>query len=125
MERIFLDEAVGEVESYRERFAKRVGIPVERYLHLESPGVEDEEQAFKLLPAIDCLVLGYVPEIDKHGEVIDIQSFALAAEVNGKLRYVGMVDVAKLPVEERGESLGFVLTCVGHAEGSAGRRSMT
>jgi hypothetical protein len=65
-------------------------------------GVEDEEQAFKLLPALDCLVLGYVPEIDKHGEVIDIQSFALAAEVNGKLRYVGMVDVAKLPVEERG-----------------------
>lgn len=68
-------------------------------------GVEDEEKAFKLLPALDCLVLGYVPEIDQHGEVIDIQSFALAAEVNGKLRYVGMVNVAKLPVEERGPLL--------------------
>ena len=38
VERIFLDEAVGEVESYRQRFQQRVGVPVERYL-----GVEEEE----------------------------------------------------------------------------------
>ena len=38
VERIFLDEAVGEVESYRQRFQRRVGIDVERYL-----GVSDEE----------------------------------------------------------------------------------
>ncbi|HYO15444.1 MAG TPA: hypothetical protein VE685_19795 [Thermoanaerobaculia bacterium] len=35
VERIFLDEAVGEVESYRQRFQRRVGMPVERYLGLE------------------------------------------------------------------------------------------
>jgi hypothetical protein len=35
VERIFLDEAVGEVESYRQRFSKRVGMPVERYLGLQ------------------------------------------------------------------------------------------
>jgi hypothetical protein len=36
-----VDESVGEVESYRQRFAHRVGIPVERYLRLE--GAEEEE----------------------------------------------------------------------------------
>jgi hypothetical protein len=41
VERIFLDESVGEVESYRQRFAHRVGIPVERYLRLER--AEEEE----------------------------------------------------------------------------------
>lgn len=40
VERIFLDEAVGEVESYRQRFQRRVGMPVERYLGLED-GRED------------------------------------------------------------------------------------
>lgn len=35
VERIFLDEAVGEVESYRQRFLRRVGVSVERYLGLE------------------------------------------------------------------------------------------
>jgi hypothetical protein len=35
IERVFLDEAVGEVESYRQRFSRRVGMPVERYLGLE------------------------------------------------------------------------------------------
>lgn len=40
LERIFLDEPVGEVESYRQRFSNRVGIPVERYLGLAG---EDEE----------------------------------------------------------------------------------
>ena len=39
VERIFLDEAVGEVESYRQRFLKRVGIDVEKYLGIE--GQED------------------------------------------------------------------------------------
>ena len=38
VERLFLDEAVGEVESYRQRFQSRVGVPVERYL-----GLEEEE----------------------------------------------------------------------------------
>lgn len=43
VERIFLDEAVGEVESYRQRFLKRVGIPVERYMGLEEPTEDDGE----------------------------------------------------------------------------------
>jgi hypothetical protein len=38
VERVYLDEAVGEVESYRQRFSSRVGIQVERYL-----GLVDEE----------------------------------------------------------------------------------
>lgn len=37
IERIFLDESIGTVESYAERFRKRVGIDVGRYL-----GIEDE-----------------------------------------------------------------------------------
>ncbi len=32
VERLFLDEQVGAVESYRQRFERRVGAPVERYL---------------------------------------------------------------------------------------------
>lgn len=43
IERIFLDESVGEVESYRQRFLKRVGMPVERYLRLEESPAEDGE----------------------------------------------------------------------------------
>lgn len=43
VERIFLDEAVGEVESYRQRFQRRVGMPVERYLGLEEGGEEGSE----------------------------------------------------------------------------------
>lgn len=42
VERIFLDEAVGEVESYRQRFLKRVGIPVERYMGIEEAAAEDD-----------------------------------------------------------------------------------
>ena len=42
VERIFLDEAVGEVDSYRQRFHQRVGEPVERYLGLEAQGAEEE-----------------------------------------------------------------------------------
>ena len=38
IERIFLDEPVGEVESYRQRFLNRVGISVESYLGLEEEG---------------------------------------------------------------------------------------
>jgi hypothetical protein len=42
VERVFLDEPVGEVESYRQRFERRVGIAVERYLGLEG-GDEDSQ----------------------------------------------------------------------------------
>lgn len=38
VERIFLDEAVGEVESYQQRFARRVGISVEQYLGINDRG---------------------------------------------------------------------------------------
>jgi hypothetical protein len=34
IERIFLDEQVGAVESYRQRFERRVGMPVEAFLGL-------------------------------------------------------------------------------------------
>ncbi len=44
VERIFLDEAVGEVESYRQRFQSRVGVAVERYLGLESVGGEESSE---------------------------------------------------------------------------------
>ena len=43
VERIFLDEAVGEVESYRQRFQSRVGMNVERYLGMH--GEEDPEES--------------------------------------------------------------------------------
>jgi len=42
VERIFLDEPVGEVVSYRERFQRRVGLPVERYLGIDERGEETE-----------------------------------------------------------------------------------
>ncbi len=42
VERIFLDEAVGMVESYRQRFEKRVGVPVERFLGMEEEGGSEE-----------------------------------------------------------------------------------
>lgn len=35
VERIFLDEQVGEVESYRQRFERSVGLTVEEFLGLE------------------------------------------------------------------------------------------
>lgn len=34
IERIFLDERVGQVESYGQRFERRVGVPVAQYLGL-------------------------------------------------------------------------------------------
>jgi hypothetical protein len=40
VERMFLDEPVGEVESYQQRFSRRVGLPVERYL-----GLSDDDTA--------------------------------------------------------------------------------
>jgi hypothetical protein len=43
VERVFLDEAVGEVESYRQRFTQRVGMNVERYLGMH--GEEDSEES--------------------------------------------------------------------------------
>jgi hypothetical protein len=43
VERIYLDEPVGVVESYRERFGKRVGLSVETYLGLGSEGGEPGE----------------------------------------------------------------------------------
>jgi len=43
LERIFLDEAVGEVESYRQRFSKRVGIDVEKYMEI-APDKGDSEE---------------------------------------------------------------------------------
>ena len=42
VERIFLDEPVGEVESYRQRFERRVGTPVERWLGVEEGEDEGE-----------------------------------------------------------------------------------
>ena len=42
VERIFLDEAVGEVESYRQRFLKRVGIDVEKYLEIPTEDLGGE-----------------------------------------------------------------------------------
>jgi len=39
VERVFLDETVGEVESYQQRFRRRVGIAVEHYLE---GGASDE-----------------------------------------------------------------------------------
>ncbi len=42
IERIFLDEPVGEVESYTDRFARRVGRSVEDYLGLARLPGDDE-----------------------------------------------------------------------------------
>ncbi|MDX1502195.1 MAG: hypothetical protein R3325_07515 [Thermoanaerobaculia bacterium] len=35
--KIYLDEATGQVPSYRERFEERVGVPVEEWLELGGP----------------------------------------------------------------------------------------
>lgn len=43
IERIFLDEAVGQVESYGQRFERRVGVAVEEYLGLEGMDVGSAE----------------------------------------------------------------------------------
>ncbi len=41
IERIFLDEQIGEVESYRQRFEQQVGMPVESYLGLQAESDEE------------------------------------------------------------------------------------
>jgi hypothetical protein len=50
VERIFLDEEVGEVESYRRRFERRVGERVERFIRvvddLEEPEPSDRGRVF-------------------------------------------------------------------------------
>ncbi len=40
VERIFLDERIGEVESYRQRFENQVGEPVERHIGIEATETE-------------------------------------------------------------------------------------
>ena len=45
VERIFLDEPVGEVESYQQRFARRVGVAVESYLGLAEEESGEGEDA--------------------------------------------------------------------------------
>ena len=40
VERIFLDEQIGEVESYCQRFQTQVGEPVERFIGIETPETE-------------------------------------------------------------------------------------
>ncbi|MGB5176467.1 MAG: hypothetical protein WBQ30_17150 [Thermoanaerobaculia bacterium] len=40
VERIFLDEQIGEVESYRQRFQAQVGEPVERFVGILEPETE-------------------------------------------------------------------------------------
>jgi hypothetical protein len=42
VERIFLDEEVGEVESYRRRFERRVGARVESFVTVTSAAAEEE-----------------------------------------------------------------------------------
>ena len=39
---MFQDEQVGEVESYRQRFEKLAGLPVETYLGIAAAGEADE-----------------------------------------------------------------------------------
>jgi hypothetical protein len=51
VERIFLDEAVGEVASYRQRFSQRVGMPVERYLGLEDVAAGAEADGESEIPS--------------------------------------------------------------------------
>ena len=41
IERIFLDEQIGEVESYSQRFEQQVGVAVETYLGLETGSSEE------------------------------------------------------------------------------------
>lgn len=44
VERMFLDEQVGEVESYRQRFLRRVGVTVEEYLGLPDAAHADSAE---------------------------------------------------------------------------------
>jgi len=40
VERIFLDEQIGEVESYQQRFETQVGEPVQRFVGIQEPEQE-------------------------------------------------------------------------------------
>lgn len=51
VERMYLDESVGEVESYRQRFSRRVGVSVEKYLRTSGEAVEDEEEESTEVPS--------------------------------------------------------------------------
>jgi hypothetical protein len=46
VERVYLDEPVGAVESYRQRFERRVGTTVEKYL-----GLGDDEDESGMVPS--------------------------------------------------------------------------
>jgi hypothetical protein len=46
VERVYLDEPVGAVESYRQRFERRVGTTVEKYL-----GIGDDEDEGEMEPS--------------------------------------------------------------------------
>jgi len=46
VERIFLDEQVGAVESYRQRFERRVGAGVENFIALEGSAGSSESTPF-------------------------------------------------------------------------------
>lgn len=46
VERIFLDEQVGAVESYRQRFERRVGAPVSNFIALLDTDEEAGDQPF-------------------------------------------------------------------------------
>ncbi|HEX2223610.1 MAG TPA: hypothetical protein VHN15_05345 [Thermoanaerobaculia bacterium] len=45
VEKIYLDEAVGEVESYRQRFRNRVGVDVERYLGVTDAAADVDDSS--------------------------------------------------------------------------------
>lgn len=46
VQRVFLDEQIGEVESFRQRFERNVGEPVESYLGPRSVGAGEDEEEF-------------------------------------------------------------------------------
>ena len=58
---------------------------------------EPKEDKNKPLPAVECVVIGYVPTDD--AEVFS--AVVLASLVEGKLRYVGTVSSAEIPEEHR------------------------
>lgn len=46
IERIFLDEQVGAVESYRQRFERRVGVPISSVIPLADDSGPDSDRPF-------------------------------------------------------------------------------
>lgn len=51
VEKIYLDEAVGEVQSYQQRFLRRVGVSVQEYVGLEESLDELSEADGGVLPS--------------------------------------------------------------------------